>query len=95
MTAEINIKKITLRLPAGFEQRAQSISALIARHLSEVSFSKSHEVATMRLPTLQINDLDSDNDIARQVCNAIALQLENNMHNPASNHTEARDVNHA
>lgn len=80
MAADINIEKITLRLPDGFQQRAKNISSLIAGHLSEMSFSKSHDVAGMRLPTLHVNQGESDSAIAQRVSKAIVGQLENNTH---------------
>ena len=99
MTADINIEKITLRLPDGFQQRAQNISSLIAGYLGEMSFSKSHDVATMRLPTLQVNQRESDSAIAQRVSKAIAGQLENNSHTnphrPASPQANESGVNNA
>lgn len=86
MTADINIEKITLRLPDGFQQRAQNISSLIAGHLGEMSFSKSHDVAAMCLPTLHVNQGESDSAIAQRVSKAIVGQLENHSHaNPQAN----------
>jgi hypothetical protein len=95
MTADINIEKITLQLPDGFEQRAQNISTLIARHLGEMSFSKSHDVATMRLPNFQVDQLESDSAIAQRVSSAIAGQLENNPHKASSLQADGEGVNNA
>jgi len=74
---DINIEKMTLKLPAGFEHRAESISALIARQLGEASFSTSHDVPHIRLPVLKVSHSDSDRAIARQVSSGLVRQLEN------------------
>ncbi len=73
----LHIDKITLRLPPGFEGRAESIVHLIGERLAEMKMSgRGGRIDHMSIGPLTIHPGRSDADIAAMVGENIIGQVE-------------------
>ena len=75
--AQLTIDNINIRLPQGFEKRADSIARNLAKQLAmmEFSVSESRTLAELNLANVKINAGEANTVIARRLAQSIAQQV--------------------
>ena len=68
----LSIAQLSLRLPAGFAQRAPRIARLTAHALAAQPIGGSARLGNLHVPPLHVNPRRSDRAIAHQLATAIA-----------------------
>ena len=72
----LNIDRLDLRLPAGYEKRANNIARETARQLSRLPLpSGDHQLASLSPPTLRLAGGETDRVIGRRIAQGISRQL--------------------
>jgi hypothetical protein len=71
----LSIGQLSLRLPAGFAQRAPGIARLTAHALAAQSIGGSAHLGQLHMPPLRVNARRSDRAIAHQLATAIAHHI--------------------
>ncbi len=67
----IQIERIRLRLPAGFEHRAGSIARRVCEVLARQSVSQDVSIDTVSIAPQRIHPITSDEEIAQMIANQI------------------------
>ena len=71
----LTVDRLSLRLPAGFEHRANRIASLVAQQLATTQLSASQAIAHMRVSGVEMTASHTDHDIAARIGQAIQRQL--------------------
>lgn len=71
----INIDKINLSLPPGFELRADNIGRLFANQLSRMPLAASMSIDRLSVPPLNIHPGETDMVIAQRIAHTVHSQL--------------------
>lgn len=69
------IERMTLRLPAGFEEQAPDIAREFARHLAELAPEHSLDLERVEIPPLRVAPGTTASDIARAAAAAVAAGI--------------------
>ena len=72
----IEIGHLSLRLPRGFESRANTIAHRISKGLGQQNWHRDIHMDHLRLPPLSISPHEGDNAIAQKVVAAILEGIE-------------------
>lgn len=72
----IEINRLRISLPSGFEGRANRISRLVGAELQNVSVAKGQSLSGLAVPEVQARSGQTDNEIARNIATSIATQLK-------------------
>ncbi|GAB1257661.1 hypothetical protein NBRC116494_21630 [Aurantivibrio plasticivorans] len=82
---ELLIDSLNIRLPKGYEKRANSIARYVAKHLSGSGLQdiSSLHLESLTIPKLQITDGESNSVIARRVARAVESQIVSASENSA------------
>lgn len=67
----IQIDSLQMRLPAGFQHRAQNIAYLVAASVGEVALSGEHHLKHLSTATIRISGNTTDEEIAHSVVTGI------------------------
>ena len=67
----LQIDNLNLRLPPGYEQRADAIARETVRRLAELPLSQSSALKQLDLPPLKLNGGETNSVIARRIAGAI------------------------
>lgn len=68
----VEIERLSLRLPAGFESRAARIARLAARALSAHALPQSGALALVTVPPLRLDARRSDRALAAEIARGVA-----------------------
>jgi hypothetical protein len=71
----INIDKVNLSLPPGFELRANNIGRLFAEQLSRLPITTSLSIERLSIPPLHIQPGETDTIIAQRIAHTVHSQL--------------------
>ncbi|SET07331.1 hypothetical protein SAMN05216326_11124 [Nitrosomonas marina] len=71
----LTIEKMNLKLPRGFEKRADAIAREVARQLARMPLTQSYEYKTLMVPGVVIFNGETDQVIARRIAQSIHGQL--------------------
>jgi hypothetical protein len=71
----IRVERLRMRLPAGFEGRADSIARLVGKSLSELSPGINEHRDTVSVPPVAVAHSDDNAQIARALGGAVAREL--------------------
>ena len=72
----ITIDRLTLRLPAGYENRARRIAPLIAHELAAVDVDTNRAIDRIRVSGLEIPPAATDRQAAAAIAGAILGQIK-------------------
>ncbi len=67
----LKIDRLSLRLPPGFEHRADRLVDLVVRHLAETPVVESRTVGRITASPVSVDPSDTDRDIARDIAREI------------------------
>ncbi|MDR4518614.1 MAG: hypothetical protein MRK00_14690 [Nitrosomonas sp.] len=70
-----SIEQLNLRLPPGYERRADAIARDVARQLARLPVAQSFELKTLAVPKVNIFNGETDQVIARRIAQSIHAQL--------------------
>ena len=71
----IEIDRLRLHLPAGFERRAAGISRMVAEELARLPLAGEKRLETLRVPGVQASPGQSNRQVAARIASAIASNL--------------------
>ena len=71
---EVLIETLNIKLPPGFEHRAEAIARETARQLARLPFVRSLDVASLSVPVVTVADGEANTVIARRIAGAIRQQ---------------------
>ena len=71
----LTVDRMSLRLPAGFEHRANRIAALVAQQLAATPLSASRVIAHLRVGEVETTASHTDHDVAARIGQAIQREL--------------------
>lgn len=71
-----NIRRMSLRLPAGFEHRAGEITRQVSECLAEQRPLRTRDIDRLVVGPVRIEAQASDSEVARHIADAIAYHLE-------------------
>lgn len=85
-TPLLSIDKLNIRLPVGFEKRADSIARNLAKQLAHINIdiSSDRNIASLSLPNLRVSSGEANTVIARRLAQSIATNLHGNQKNSAA-----------
>ena len=72
----IHIDSLNLRLPTGFQHRAQNITHLVTASLGEVALSGEHHLDHLSTSTIRISRNTTDSEIAHSIVKEIVAGLK-------------------
>ena len=72
----IQIERLTMHLPAGFEHRATSIAGLVGDALSKQHISQDVSLESLSIPPQRLTLNTSDTEIAQLIVNQIVSNYE-------------------
>lgn len=72
----IHIDSLHLRLPAGFQHRAQNIAHLVTALLGDVTLSGEYYLERLSTPTILISGNITDREIAHSIVTGIVSGLQ-------------------
>jgi len=72
----IKIDRLSLRLPQGFESRADTISHQIGAELSRQHWQQSISMDRLQLPPVEVSPHEGDDAVAQKVVAAIVQGIE-------------------
>jgi hypothetical protein len=72
----IQIDRLRMHLPAGFQHRATSIALLVGQALSKQSVSQDVSLKAVSIKPLMLLANQSDSDIAQQIAGQIVASYE-------------------
>jgi len=72
----IEIGHLSLRLPQGFESRANTIAHQIGAGLDRQNWNRSIQMDRLTLPPVSVSPHEEDNAIAQRVVAAILQEIE-------------------
>lgn len=73
----IEIGRLRLQLPAGFEHRGETIARLVGQALAKQTMVDTLTLERLSVDPLQITPCQSDAQVAHQIAGAIGRQLGN------------------
>lgn len=73
--SELFINRLNLRLPSGFEKRADAIARETSRQLSKLPMEQSMQLDRLNIPRLQIHGGETNRVIARRIAQSIHAQI--------------------
>jgi len=71
----MNIEKINMRLPGGFEHRASNIAQLVGEEMSNRQLSGNHALERISLGVIQISLNATDAEVAHSVVDRVMEAL--------------------
>jgi hypothetical protein len=71
----IQIDRLSLRLPAGFEHRADAIARHVGRELARLPWPGAPEIDWLRPPPVNVHPAQGDRQIAVRIARAIHSQI--------------------
>ncbi|SEM71624.1 hypothetical protein [Nitrosomonas marina] len=71
----LTIEKMNLKLPRGFEKRADAIAREVARQLARMPLTQSYEYKTLMIPGVVVFNGETDQVIAGRIAQSIHRQL--------------------
>lgn len=71
----LTVDRLSLRLPAGFEHRANRIATLVAQQLATTPLSASRAITHLRVGEVEMTASHTDHDIAVRIGRAIQREL--------------------
>ena len=71
----IHIDSLHMRLPTGFQHRAQNIAHLVTASLGDVALSGEHHLEHLSTSAIQISGNTTDREIAQSIATKIAAEL--------------------
>lgn len=88
------VERLNIRLPAGFERRADSIARQLGRQLRELSLGnlQDRELQQLTVPGVTAAAGETDSVIARRIASAIQRQLVSEVAAPVVNPANQRAV---
>ncbi len=72
----IEIDRLTLRLPPGYETRAAHIGRSVAHSISEIPTSGRRQIARLNVGRIKVDRSTSDADLVQRIKASIASQLK-------------------
>lgn len=72
----IKIDRLSLRLPQGFETRANAIAHRIGMEISHQNWNHDINIDRLRLPPVSVSSREGDGAVARKVVAAILQEIE-------------------
>jgi len=72
----IEISRLNLRLPQGFESRADTIAHRIGAELDKRNWSRDVRMDHLKLPPVSVSPHEGDGAVARKVADAILREIE-------------------
>ena len=74
----LNIKRMRMQLPPGFEHRASTIARLVGESISEIHFTENRTLDRLSISPVRISSNATDQDIANSIVQRIASTLGRN-----------------
>jgi len=74
--AKITIDSINIKLPPGFERRADAIARGAARHLARLPVRTNVQLTSLAVPKISVQGGETDSVIARRIARAIHSQIK-------------------
>ena len=71
----LNIERMRIQLPAGFEHRASTIARLVAESLAEIHPSENRKLDRLSIGPVQVLPNATDQEIAQNVAEQITSML--------------------
>jgi hypothetical protein len=71
----LTIDTLSLRLPAGFESRAEPIGRLLADALARIEIPASLHVEHLALPAIEVSRHASDADVVARITDAVRQRI--------------------
>lgn len=71
----LTIERMKLRLPDGFQHRADRIARLVSEELAEISFETDITIERLEVPPIKVEPVNDDQQIARRIATAIHTQI--------------------
>ncbi len=71
----LEVSRLRLQLPAGFEHRASSIARLLGESLAEVPTLESRTLESLEIGPVRVVPDETDMEIANRIANQIASML--------------------
>ena len=71
----ISIERIQLQLPAGFEQRAETIARLLGDELGQLNWQGNYRIGQLAVAPQVVSPQHSDGQIAGQLAQSIHAQV--------------------
>ena len=72
----VDIDRLTLRLPPGYEVRAARIARRVAHSLGELPTSDRRQIARLNVGRIEVDRSTSDADLVQRIKASIAGQLK-------------------
>jgi len=72
----IDIDRLTLRLPPGYEVRAAHIARRVAHSIGEIPTSGRRQIARLNVRRIEVDRSTSDADLVHRITSSIAGQLK-------------------
>jgi hypothetical protein len=69
------IERFSLRLPPGYEHRADGISELVAQRLADVTVDGECRIAQLRVSGVTVAPTSTDAEVAGEIARAIQREL--------------------
>ncbi|MCB1948925.1 hypothetical protein [Nitrosomonas sp.] len=74
-TVILSIEQLNLKLPSGFEKRADAIARDVVRQLARMPVTQSLECKTLMVPRINVFNGETNQVIARRIAQSIHAQL--------------------
>jgi hypothetical protein len=71
----LTVDRLTLRLPAGFEQRSDEILQLVASELARLHLPTSGQLDTLQLPAIEVEAHWDNRQLAGRICQVVQREL--------------------
>ena len=71
----LQIERMRMRLPAGFEHRASTIARLVGESMAEIQPSENRTLDRLSISPVQVSQNASDQEIAHSIAGRIASTL--------------------
>jgi len=84
--SELFINTLNLRLPSGFEGRADAIAREISRQLSMLPMAQSLQLDRLNIPRLQLHGGETNGVIARRISQSIHAQISTTTSSGGTSH---------
>lgn len=83
----IHIDNLNLRLPTGFESRANNIAQQTAKYLSQYSLDRSVTLDSLDMPNIVIQGGEANGVIARRIALSIHQSISNQSNSTVGTHS--------